>query len=263
MKRFAVAAMAAAVLTAAPAAQADPVEIGHIPECTEAVPAAISADTTPVTLTVHVWLDGVERRPRPGDLRARPGGLQPGGHHAGADVRRSGFGNTDASAIIEEAKAAGTQGAEAVYVLTSKDIHASGNTAVAGLADCIGGVAIPGRSFAVGEDVALNEVDLLGVRLLADLSAKTAAHEIGHLLGGHHHYANCAEGANAVAQSRAEPCSLMFNDLSFQALTFGVVNGAVVRGHAQRWAGTAAQRKRAARRGAVKRLRRVRSGAAR
>ena len=66
------------------------------------------------------------------------------------------FTGDDAQGLIDQAKArfGGIRPADAdlVYVFTDKDIQAGGNTAVAGLADCIGGVRFANRAFAVGED---------------------------------------------------------------------------------------------------------------
>ena len=71
------------------------------------------------------------------------------------------FGGTDAQGLIDQSKAlfggARPAGIDVVYTLTSKDIQAGGNTAVAGLADCIGGVAFDDRAFAVGEEFTTDE----------------------------------------------------------------------------------------------------------
>jgi hypothetical protein len=132
-------------------------------------------------------------------------------------------------------------GYDVVYVVTDLDIQLPGiGNAVAGLADCIGGVALPDRAFAVGEPGVI--VDDGGfaagpVTFYKDLTAKIAAHEIGHLMGGHHHYQECGTGL-PVALDRGElgPCTLMTNAVDFQTLPFSTLNGVVVRGHAERWA---------------------------
>lgn len=129
---------------------------------------------------------------------------------------------------------------DVVYIATDLDIQLpSLGKAVAGLADCIGGVALPDRAFAVGETAPVEEEEIpIGpVTFYKDLSAKIASHEIGHLMGGHHHYQECGTTAGSAA-SRGEtgPCSIMTNFVDFQTLPFSTLNGVVVRGHAEKWA---------------------------
>ena len=130
---------------------------------------------------------------------------------------------------------------DVVYVVTDLDIQLPGlGNAVAGLADCIGGVALPDRAFAVGETGVLtgDEGIAIGpVSFYKDLTAKIAAHEIGHLMGGHHHYQECGTAApTAVGRGEPGPCTLMTNAVDFQTLPFSNLNGIVVRGHAEKWA---------------------------
>jgi hypothetical protein len=137
---------------------------------------------------------------------------------------------------------------DVVYVVTDLDIQVPGiGNAVAGLADCIGGVALPDRAFAVGETGVLTGDEGIGigpVSFYKDLTAKIAAHEIGHLMGGHHHYQECGTAApTAVGRGEPGPCTLMTNAVDFQTLPFSTLNGIVVRGHAETWA-TATDRKR-------------------
>ena len=116
----------------------------------------------------------------------------------------------DAQGLIDQAKTrfggARPAGSDLVYVMTAKDIQADGNTGVAGLADCIGGVRFADRAFAVGE-VFEEDVPIGPLSLYADATAKIAAHELGHLMGGHHHYANCAEGVKSEQEVlEGSPC---------------------------------------------------------
>ncbi len=247
---IALCAVATTCAAFAPAAgAADPLEIGHIPQCTQVVPAAVSLDTTAVSLEVRVLLDGIGLERGQTIFDRANAAYGPLGLRLVPSFEAVSFGSDgepadgeDAHGLIDQAKSRfGGQrpaGADVVYVLTAKDISALGQTAVAGMADCIGGVAFADRAFAVGEDIDTRIPSFdIGLRFLADLSAKTAAHEIGHLFGGHHHYANCAEGTPSAATDREfAPCSLMFNDLSLQALRFGVLEGVTVAGHAQCYA---------------------------
>ena len=102
-----------------------------------------------------------------------------------------------------------------------------------GFSDCIGGVRYPERAFAVGNfvDPTLN-VGPFGI----DASAKVVAHEVGHLLGAQHHYANCVEAATTWSATDLGPCTLMINSVSLAALKFSTVNGLIVRSHAERFA---------------------------
>jgi hypothetical protein len=151
------------------------------------------------------------------------------------------FSGTDAQGLIDQAKALfGGQrpaGTDIVYTLTNKNIEVEGiGDAVAGLADCIGGVAFPARAFAVGENFSPDESAALGlIGLNRNLTAKVASHEIGHLMGGHHHYANCAEGILSEPDE-ITPCTLMFNDVGLASLNFGTPNRLVVQGHGQLYA---------------------------
>ena len=239
-----IASAAAVVALAAPApASAEPIEIGHIPECLEAVPAAVSIPPAPaVNLDVRVLLDGITPTRGAQVLDTAKQSYAPLNINLIPSFESVSFSGTDAQGLIDQAKArfggAVPAGVDIVYTLTSKDIQADGQTAVAGLADCIGGVAFDDSAFAVGENFTTDEAALVGPLFLArNLSAKVAAHEIGHLMGGHHHYANCAEGLlSDSVQGELSPCTLMFNAVDLASLNFTTLNGLVVGGHAEAYA---------------------------
>lgn len=119
-----------------------------------------------------------------------------------------------------------------VYVMTTKDIEGA-----AGFADCIGGVRYPNRAYSVGEFYE-KEVLSFGANFYVDRNAETLSHELGHLMGAHHHYANCGQGAGAddVENREPAPCTLMFNFLDFTSINFSVINSAVVTGHTEAFA---------------------------
>jgi hypothetical protein len=150
------------------------------------------------------------------------------------------FDGTEGADIIQQAKDLfGGQrpaGSDLVYVLTGKDITNAGDTGLAGLADCIGGVRFATRAFAVGEAVGIEPFPVGPFVLEVDAHPEIAAHELGHLMGAHHHYANCVEGNLSGEPNDLSPCSLMFNFVDFQSLNFSVLNGTVVRGHAVQYA---------------------------
>jgi hypothetical protein len=151
--------------------------------------------------------------------------------------------------IMARAKAqyggARPDGFDLVYVLTDLDLRLPPpiNNNVIGMADCIGGIRYPDRAFGVGQwgmDLIPDGGFQFGpVTLYKDFTAKVAAHELGHLLGGHHHYQGCGDGGVKGLANNSEPgpCTLMTNSLDFQAYPFSVLNGAVVRGHVLEYAG--------------------------
>ncbi len=150
------------------------------------------------------------------------------------------FTGTEGSDIIQQAKnhfgGVRPPGSDLVYVLTSKDITSAGSTGLAGLADCIGGVRFPHHAFAVGEAQGIEE-DVIGpFRLFVEAHPEVAAHELGHLMGAHHHYANCVQGNLDGEPDDLSPCTLMFNYIDFQSLNFGTLEGTTVRGHAVKYA---------------------------
>jgi hypothetical protein len=241
-KRFASCAVTAVTIVAlsAPApAAAEPIEVGHIPKCTEAVPAAVAipVGAPPLQLDVRVLLDGVGATRGAAVLETARQSYSPLGINLAASFQAVNFSGTDAQGLINQSKAlfGGSRpaGIDIVYTLTSKDIQAGGNNAVAGLADCIGGVGFADRAFGVGENFTTDESLEIGPTALArNLTAKVAAHEIGHLMGGHHHYANCAEGTLAdPLPGEVSPCTLMINAVDLASLNFSTPNGLVVRGH--------------------------------
>ncbi|HVF53949.1 MAG TPA: zinc-dependent metalloprotease family protein [Actinomycetota bacterium] len=119
-------------------------------------------------------------------------------------------------------------GADVVYTLTSKEM-----TDAAGRADCIGGVRYDDMAFAVGIDMAYAEGDAVFLGGYKNATAKIVAHEIGHLLGAHHHYFNCAE---AATDDDPSPCTIMSPYVSYASMRFGALEAIVVRGHAEDFA---------------------------
>ena len=150
-----------------------------------------------------------------------------------------------ASAPVDDLMAAAKQavggerpaGIDVVHVLTRKDIYLQPNDGLNGMADCLGGVRYPSRAFSVSE---LFVVDEPGSERGDGHGAMITAHEIGHLLGGHHEYANCAEGPAPSV------CTLMFPyylgnfgpglGVPVNSQTFGTLEAAVVRGYTEDFA---------------------------
>ncbi|HEX7189893.1 MAG TPA: pre-peptidase C-terminal domain-containing protein [Actinomycetes bacterium] len=212
-------------------------------DCLEAVPAAASPSYlfggAQLDLAVRVLVDGPTVSRATEIFNTATTSYAPLGVTLRAvSYETVSFTGDDAQGLIDQAKArfGGTRPADAdlVYVFTNKDIQAGGNTAVAGLADCIGGVRFDNHAFAVGEDFGPAEQD---DPLQRNGTAKVLAHELGHLMGAHHHYANCVEGnLSEVGEPEVSPCTLMFNVVNLASLNFAQVNSAVVRGHAEEYA---------------------------
>lgn len=96
-----------------------------------------------------------------------------------------------------------------------------------GLADCIGGVRFPDRAFAFGSlDYAFEGI----VPIPTVDEGVIAAHEIGHLLGAHHHYSNCSEAPvlGALAGEVAV-CTTMSPAAATASAFFGLLETSFVR----------------------------------
>lgn len=214
--------------------RAQAIDLPDIPACTAVLPGSVAVTDVPVTLDVRVLLDGVSQ------AQAAPMIDLARQAYAAMQIALSvsyetvSYSSNNALTLIAAAKSHyGGQrpgGIDIVYVLTNKDIvDASAGNALAGQADCIGGVAYADRAFAVGEFTPIAQTSLVLYALGTHFAAKTFAHEVGHLMGAHHHYANCAE----AAVPGDAPCTLMFNFVDIQKLQFSTLNSLVVRGHAQ------------------------------
>jgi hypothetical protein len=223
----------------------DEIDTEH--ECLEPVPDSggipgLTDHGQIISLDAEILLDGVSRQRGENVMAKATESYAPLSISLHAKFRSVSFVGDEAEGLIQQAKdlfrGERPQGIDVVYVLTAKNIQSGGNTGVAGLADCIGGVRYPNQAFAVGENIT-DENRMIGPFVtLVDATAKVAAHEIGHLMGAHHHYANCVEGLSVAEAGNFElsPCTLMFNFVNFASLNFSTFNGVVVRGHAVNYA---------------------------
>lgn len=140
------------------------------------------------------------------------------------------------------------QGIDLVGVFTAKSMQSAtgGAGTVVGQADCIGGIRWPDTSFFVVSDIRNIEdpqtgttgtLNSLGLNPNVDATPEVFAHEIGHLMGAHHHYANCVEGnLSSTGPSDVSPCTLMFPAVNFASLNFAALEAATVRGHGVNYA---------------------------
>lgn len=223
--------------------QGDPPPLDEERDCFEAVPESIGVSGVTdqgqnVNLEVKVLLDGVSlARGQAVFVKAAESYAPLGIDMIVTNFESVTFTGNNAQGLINQARDhEGGQrptGTDVVYTLTDKDIElAPAGDAVVGLADCIGGVRYPERAFAVGEDIG-DGFDFGPITFTKNATAKTAVHEIGHLMGAHHHYANCVEGATTIPEENGpSACTVMFNALDFLSAKFGILEGIVVRGHA-------------------------------
>lgn len=213
--------------------QADPVvlpdPLGQIDSelsCTELLPHTISLENRRVRLDLRILLDGVGKAKARRAVESMRKAYGPLGIAVAPSYDKVRFRGRDADGLNRQAKGhyggKRPRGIDVVYTMTSKDITAEGlyGDDVAGLADCIGGVRYARRAFAVGEALE-SSVD----------TGKVMGHEVGHLLGGHHHYTS-PEGLLA-----GNLLDLMGPSLSLISLRFSTLNSLMVKGHAQLYAG--------------------------
>lgn len=202
--------------------------------CLQLAPHTMSLTQDPVRLDVRVLLDGTTRAEAVTALTGMRRAFAPLGISVAATFQTVRLAGRDAGGLIAQARTAtgGQRPADAdvVYVLTDKDIvnDAATGGQLAGLADCIGGIRFPRRAYAVGE---LGSVSAPGV---ANGSGKTMAHEVGHLLGAHHHHTS-PEGL--LDGDLTAPLSIMGPAIDLIALRFSTLEASMVRGHAQKYAG--------------------------
>jgi hypothetical protein len=241
MRKIQLAALAllgASSLSVSPMATAAPVELVELPQCTQAIPAAVSITKTAINLQVRVLLDGVSLSQAQQIVAKAQAAYNQPKITLVPSYQAVTFNGSDGAQLIAQAKSyyGGVRpgGIDLVYLMTNKDItDAVNGSGLAGLADCIGGVAHADTAFAVGEVAEYPPINLVAYKLYTNTGAKVMAHEIGHLMGAHHHYASCVEG---LVPMNDAPCTLMFNTIELQKLDFSFLNTNIVRGHAQLYA---------------------------
>ena len=117
-------------------------------------------------------------------------------------------------------------GVDAVYFITG---YWSG-----GLADCVGGVRRADSAFAFGS-MSYKVEGTVGVPTANE--GVIAAHELGHLLGAHHHYSNCTEALpSGAARGDFNACTTMSPAAATASSTFGLVERSDVRYYTDKYA---------------------------
>jgi hypothetical protein len=241
IRTAAAALLTVVALVAVPAAAADPIVIDDGPHCGQITPTVLAPPSSqPVPLHVLVLLDGVSRADGEEALAKMP----PVYERLGIDVRlawdEATLSGVDPTLLMDQARAryGGRRpwNAHAVLILTARDLESAvTGSGVAGQASCVGGLKEPVESFAVVEFQDAASSDWGPLRLFGDTSAKIATHELGHLLGAHHHYSNCGEGL-ADHPDDSSPCTVMINDIGLASLRFGATEALAVRGYAEMYA---------------------------
>jgi hypothetical protein len=197
-----------------------------------------------ITLSVLVVLDGVTEEAARAIFDVAARSYAPLGIDLEiARFQTHAFHTNDGLKIIRDTKALlggeRPDDVDIVETLVGYDIQQLGQQAIAGIANCIGGVANPDTAFLVAEGIdTIGWTNQLPAHVLVDMLGHISAHEIGHLMGAQHHYANCVEGVEPTDVQddhvTATPCTLMFNDVTFLSDRFGTFEGTIVRGAASR-----------------------------
>ena len=226
-------------------------------DCLEPVPEKIGvAGLTDlgqtIDLTVMLLLDGTDAAAAEQLMARAAASYAPLGIRLTlAKTKAVAYTSTLSGDLIASAKATvggvPPRGIDLVGVFTNKTMQSiAGGATVVGQADCIGGIRYDQHSFFVVSDIRSIEnpttgttgtLNSLGLNPNVDATAEVFAHEMGHLMGAHHHYANCVEGnLSSAGPNDLSPCTLMFNAVNFASLNFETLSGAVVRGHAVEYA---------------------------
>lgn len=265
----ALALLAAALVSSGPAsAFPNPWHVGDIEvatrlddetECStdgvgDVVPDKASTDPAgrePVDLDLLVLLDGVSKKEAQAIVTSAQQSYDPLNVTLKATYKRftvksdgtaaDGQPTRAARSLLDEIAAAygsPPEGIDVVHLLTSKDLlddenpNRDGTDATGGEAACVGGIRLDGQQFSVSEArfrfAAENDP-------ADDFHAIAFAHEIGHLLGAHHHYGNCAEG-RVVNPAGQGSCTVMFPLAALNSARFGTLESRVIAGYAESYA---------------------------
>jgi hypothetical protein len=117
-------------------------------------------------------------------------------------------------------------GRHAVHLLLGGD--AAGD--IGGKAHCIGGVGYRDAAYSWSEAEPEDAQALGPVAFFDSMALKVAAHELSHVMGAHHHYANCVEGATGHSTGDVlAACTLMYNDSGLIGQRISTANKLAIR----------------------------------
>lgn len=228
-------------------------EVDIVTECLELIPENVAVPVVdsgqPVELSVLLLLDGTDAAVAQQIMSRAAESYKPLNINLVLKGTKTvAYTTTISNELIEAGKdtvgGKPPKGIDIVGVFTNKQMQpASGGAGtVVGQADCIGGIRWDQTSFFVASDIRHIEnpttgttgtLNSMGLNPNVDASAEVFAHEIGHLMGAHHHYSNCVEGnLTSAGPSDVSPCTLMFPAVNFASLNFAALEGSTVRGHA-------------------------------
>jgi hypothetical protein len=129
-------------------------------------------------------------------------------------------------------------GIDVAHLLTAKDIvettnpDRAGTDELGGYSACVGGIRYAGQQYSMSE-AKFRFASQNGPE--DDFHSIAMAHEIGHLLGAHHHYGNCAEGRTHTPGGQGS-CTVMFPVASLDSARFGSLEASVIRSYAEAYA---------------------------
>ncbi|MBA2609416.1 MAG: hypothetical protein H0U92_10780 [Actinobacteria bacterium] len=206
----------------------------------EPVSLALAGDTGQrVTLDILVLLDGVDQAYAQGIMDDVTRVYDRVGITVAATYQTVTLSSgPDADALFDEIRAMFSnrvpEAYDIVHTLTAKDV-----TGLAGIAYCVGGLRSPENAFSIAEGIPGKPPDVTrGVPVPVwpwVAEGYISAHEIGHLLGGNHDYANCVEGVTFSVEAVPGPCTLMHANFNI-SFAFSTLNRIEVRGYALRFA---------------------------
>jgi hypothetical protein len=126
---------------------------------------------------------------------------------------------------------AGGQLGETVFLFSASDFTNAG-----GQVNCVGSAGRTDVSYGVAS-VAGGDYEFFGALiLLPDAATKIGAHELGHTLSAHHHYANCAEAATVYNPVHTtDACTILINDWGLIGLRFSSVSRLAMAGWVDRY----------------------------
>ena len=219
----------------------EPHGVGACPSGEEALVEALTTpdDDHEVVIDVLVLLDGVDEEQAREIFERTASAYAPLNISLRTDFHEVSFIASDVFEFLRVAReymrGGPPRGFDIVHTLTSDSMGLA-----EGVASCLGGAAGGDTAFSASRTHPQEDVSItpLGIRTYIDSSAGFVAHEIGHLYGGKHNYANCVEGKveDLASERTFNPCTTMWFESTPLSLGFSTINGLIIRQMALRYA---------------------------